>query len=501
MRTNPWLSLVPVAIGLFMVLIDTSVLNVALPSITQEFNAKASDVEWLLNAYIITLVVLLVTFGRIGDMVRRDLLYCSGMAIFIFGSYLCANSWSVGIFILFRVVQAIGGAIISGNAMAILTELFPAGRRGEAMGVQSILIASAFSLGPVLGGWITTHLSWHWVFYINIPVGFVGIVLGLSLLPSLGEGVREPLDSIGVALLAIGLGFFTLGIIKGQEWGWLSEKTVASFFIASSYLVAFAAREVSYEYPILDLRLFKIRNFTTGITALFFMMMGLSSSLFLLPFFLQGIKGLSAEESGYWLLAIPVLNTVVAPIAGRLSDRINPMITMCLGPIIFSFGLYLLSDLKIDVKFWEIAPVFSMLGVGMGLLMAPAMNVMMTAVPQQKAGMASGTIRTFNTLAQAMGISFGGVLFTGKMNDLIPNYGNQLPSPIQIKILGILAMRGIHSPFVMITEGFMRAFRHVFTFSIPLTLAGFLIILLFFRGEEHLTKIRPSVKPAQNMQE
>jgi MFS family permease len=310
------------------------------------------------------------------------------------------------------------------------------------------------------------------------------------LLPPLGEKVREPVDVMGLALLAIGLGSFTLGIIKGQDWGWDSEKTIASFLIAFSYLIAFVVREMTYEYPLLDFSLFRIRNFSAGILALFIMMMGLAATLFLLPFFLQGIKGLSAEESGYWLLAIPIAITILAPVAGRLSDRLNPKIMMCVGPIIFSTGLYFLSDLDVDVKFWELAPIFSVVGMGMALVMPVAMNVVMTAVPQRKAGMASGTIQTFNSLAQAMGVTFGGVLFTGKMNDLIPNYGNQLPSPVQIKILGIMAAKGVGAPIVVIVEAFMRSFRHVFVSEIPLIFAGFLIILLFLRGEEHLRIVK-----------
>jgi len=420
-KNNPWLSLILVAIGVFMAVLDASILNIALPSIMQDFNAKATDVQWLLNAYLITLVVLLIAFGRIGDMVRRDLLYSTGMAIFAFGSYLCAESWNITVFIIFRIIQAVGGAIVMGNSMALITELFPPGKRGAAMGVQAILVASAFSLGPILGGWLTTHLSWHWVFYINIPVGVIGITLAFLLLPPLGEKVKEPIDVMGLGLLAIGLGFFTLGIIKGQDWGWDSEKTIASFLIAFSYLVAFIAREITYEYPLLDFSLFRIRNFFVGILALFIMMMGLAATLFLLPFFLQGIKGLSAEESGYWLLAIPIAITILAPVAGRLSDRLNPKIMMCIGPIVFSVGLHLLNDLDVDIKFWELAPIFFVLGVGMALVMPVAMNVTMTAIPQRKAGIASGTIQTFNSLSQAMGVTFGGVLFTGKMNDLIPN--------------------------------------------------------------------------------
>ncbi|MDQ6965190.1 MAG: MFS transporter, partial [Mariprofundales bacterium] len=202
---NPWLSLIPVATGVFMVMLDTSILNIALPSIAEEFNASASDVQWLLNAYLITLVVLLVTFGRLGDMVKRNLLYVTGMAVFIAGSLLCAESWNILVFIVARVIQAVGGAIMLGNSMALITELFPPGKRGAAMGLNSILIASSFAFGPVIGGWLTTHMSWHWVFYINLPVGLAGIALGLTLLPAMGERAKVPVDVPGLALLSISL--------------------------------------------------------------------------------------------------------------------------------------------------------------------------------------------------------------------------------------------------------------------------------------------------------
>ncbi len=488
-RINPWISLIPVIIGVFMVMLDTSILNIALPEIAQDFRASASDVQWLLNAYLITLVVLLITMGRIGDMVRRNLLYTGGMAIFTLGSYLCAESWSIGAFVTFRIVQAVGGAILTGNSMALITELFPAGKRGAAMGVQSILIASSFALGPVVGGWLTTRMGWHWVFYINVPIGIMGVIIALLLLPSTGRRVREPIDIIGLMLLAVGLGFFTLGIIQGQDWGWRSEKTMASFLISFSYLIAFGVREITYDHPILDLSLFKIRNYSTGILSLFFLSLGLSTSMLLLPFFLQGIKGLSAEESGYWILPLPIINTVIAPMAGRLSDRINPKIIMSLGPVFFSTGLFLLSRIDMDVRFWDLIPIFLVLGGGMGMLMPVAMNVMMSSVPIHKAGMASGTIQTSNSLARAMGVAFGGVLFTGKMNDLIPGYGNQIPGPMQIEFLRFLAGKGFPGPLVMIVDSFMKSLHQVFLDAIPLVITSLLIILLFLKGREHLRVI------------
>jgi len=232
MQRSSWLALIPVGLGLFMVILDVSVLNVALPSIAEDFHARMSDVQWVLNAYTLTMVVLLVLAGRVGDMVRRDRYFMAGMGLFALSSFLCAQSWNIGSLIAFRSLQAVGGAMLSGNTLAIITELFPAGKRGAAMGLNAILIASSLTLGPIIGGWLTTHLSWHWVFYINVPVGVVSIALAWLLFPPLGAKEKVPIDFAGALLLTIGLGFLTLGIIKGQDWGWTNEKTVASFIVA-----------------------------------------------------------------------------------------------------------------------------------------------------------------------------------------------------------------------------------------------------------------------------
>ncbi|RUM34528.1 MAG: MFS transporter [Archaeoglobus sp.] len=486
---SPWLSLIPVVAGVFMVVLDMSILMVALPKITQDFQATASDVQWLLNAYLITLVVLQTIFGKIGDSVRRDYLYATGMAIFLTGSYLSAKSWSIGVFILFRVIQAIGGAVIMGNSLALITELFPPGKRGTAMGVESILIAASFALGPVIGGWLTTNLSWHWVFYINVPVGLFGVLAAFLLFPPLGGLSKEPLDYVGVILLAVGLGFFTLAIIKGQDWGWWNRKTVWSFIISIAWLLAFIARELSYEYPVLDLSLFRIRNFTAPMMALFFMSWGMAAVIFLIPYYLQGVLCLTAETAGLWMLPISTINLVAAPLAGRLSDRVNPQIMMCLAPLIFISGLHMLANIGVNNDFMSLVLPFLALGSGIGLAMPAAMNVMMSAVPKEKAGMASGTIQTSNSLARSIGISFGGVVFTGKMNELVLNAGNRIPSPQEIKLLGLLAIRGNALPLLEIVDAFLKSLQAVFNASIPVILLALIIAAFFVRGREHLKKV------------
>jgi EmrB/QacA subfamily drug resistance transporter len=473
-----------------MVLLDVSVLNVALPSIAEDFNAKMSDVQWILNAYTVTMVLLLILAGKVGDMVRRDLYYMAGMALFGFSSYLCAEAWDVTSLIAFRALQAVGGAMLSSNVLAIMVELFPPGKRGAAMGLNSILTASAFTLGPILGGWLTTHLSWHWVFYINLPVSIISLVLAWVFLPKMEAKVRESIDLLGLILLSIGIGALTVGIIKGEDWGWSSQKTLACFIVAIPYLIAFVLRELICEYPLLDPDLFRIRNFSTGVVSLSLLFLCIATSLFLLPFFLQGIKGLSAEESGYWLVAIPLTNVIVSPIAGRLSDRTNPKYLMSLGPVLFIFGLYLVSDIGADITFWELSLKIIPLGVGIGMLMAPTFNVVMASVPPHKAGMANGAVRTINTLAQAMGIAIGGVLLTGKMSEYIPGYGNQLPDPGTMSLLKLLAEHGNPLPLMEMTEAFIKSMHYVFLTVIWLPLLSLLVILVFLSGEEHLEKMK-----------
>lgn len=485
-----WIAFLPVSLGLFMVLLDVSVLNVALPKIAEDFNAKMSDLQWILNSYTLTMVVLLVLAGRIGDMYRRDRLFIVGMVIFTVSSFLCGQSWSIDSLVFFRIIQAVGGTILSANTLAIAAELFPVGKRGMVMGLNAILMASSFTLGPIIGGWLTTHLSWHWVFYINVPVGIISIIAAWFTIPALGAKEKMPIDYIGVSLLALGLGSLTLGIIEGQNWGWYNEKTLACFAISIPYLIAFTLREATYKYPLLDLSLFKIRNFAVGCLATSILFFGMSASIFLIPYFLQGIKLLSAEEAGYWMLGMPVMLTLVSPIAGMLSDKMNPKYLMCVGPLLFSFGLLNLGAVKVDVTYWEFFALLVPLGIGNGMLMSPSLNVIMASVPIEKAGVANGMLRSVNTLAQAMGVAVGGVLLTNRMKDWIPGYGNQIPEPGMMNVLSFLAISGNPAPLIGMVEGFMDSFKFVFSIMLWFPVLASLVIFVFLSSEEHLNSMR-----------
>ncbi len=474
---NSWLALIPVGMGLFMVLLDASVLRVALPKITQDFHATMSDVQWISNSYTLTMVSLLVLAGRIGDIVRRDKYFISAMAIFTISSFLCAQAWNVPSLIVFRALQAVGGAMLSSNVLAIITELFPPGQRGTAMGLNSVMTASSFTLGPIIGGWLTTNLSWHWVFYLNVPVGIISILLASTLLPPLEPKEKVPIDVSGAIMLGIFLALVTLGITNGRVWGWWSRKTIACFLVSIPYIVAFIERELSVDYPILDLSLFRVKNFSVSILAISILFFGLSASLFVLPYFLQGIKMLTAEESGYWMVSIPLLNTIFAPLAGRLSDKINPKYLMCLGPLFFALSLHYLTNVSIDVTYWTFFIELIPMGIGMGLLMSPSYNVIMNSVPREKVGMANGTVRSINTLSQAMGVAVGGVLIANRMDELT-GLGSFLPDPGTMNLLKIMAKNN-PLPFISLVNGFVDSMHYVFSLVVWLPILSSLIIFLF----------------------
>ncbi len=485
-----WLAFLPVSAGLFMVLLDVSVLNVALPQIAKDLGATMSDLQWIVNAYTLTMAVLLAISGRLGDMIRRDRFFIAGMVIFTASSFLCAQSWSVESLIAFRVLQAVGGTILSGNTLAIAAELFPPGRRGEVMGLNAILMASSFTLGPIIGGWLTTHMSWHWVFYINIPVGIFAILGALVLLPPLGAREKMTLDLPSVAVFAVAIFTLTLGIIEGQNWGWRDEKTLSCFLISIPYLFAFIFREINYESSLIDLNLFKIRNFSVCIAATSILFFGISASLFVLPYFLQGLKFLSAEEAGYWMIAMPLMNSITAPIAGRISDRMNPKYMMAFGAALYSFGLFNLSKIDLDIGFWDFLILTVPMGIGMGMLMSPSMNVILSSVPIEKAGMANGVLRLMNTIGQTLGVAVGGVLVTAKMSEYIPNYGNQVPDPGTMSFLVSIA-RFNQIPLALMTESFLEGMHYVFLTMLPVPLVVSMIILIFLHNPHPLQKRRP----------
>ena len=409
---NPWLVLLSVGLGLLMVIVDISILNIALPSIATSMHASLAEIEWTLIAYTLALTGLVPFFGRISDVFGRKRLFIVGELIFAGASLLAAQSpfmlWLIGA----RVLQALGGALISSNTLAIITDTFPAGKRGAAMGVQAILISGGAAVGPTLGGFLVTHFGWQSVFYVNVPLGLFAAAFGAKILPPLRSNrTLEPIDWTGSILLFLGLSGTLLGVTKGPDWGWTTGRTLTSIAGGLLVLAFFILWEMRRRAPLVDLTLFKIQEFTAGQLAGLFATMSLSSLTFLFPFYWQGMRGYSAEKAGILLLPLPLALMIAAPISGRLSDRVGARGISTAGLLVLALALFLLSRITVGMAIWNVLWRLLFLGAGLGMFTAPNNNAVMSSVPSQRRGIAAGLLGMFRFTGQSAGIAFAGVIF------------------------------------------------------------------------------------------
>jgi len=474
--------LLSVALGQFMVVVDVTILNIALPAIATDLHASMAGIEWAMIAYSLTMIGLVPAFGRMSDVLGRKRLYIAGLAVFAAASGLAATATFIELLIAARVVQAMGGALITSNTLAILTDTFPAGRRGIAMGVQSILISGGAAIGPTLGGFLVTHLGWEAVFVVNIPVGVVGTLLAFVTLPPLKkEGPREPFDTLGAALLTGALCGILLGATKGPDWGWTATTTLGTLGGGVGFLALFAARQTRFAYPLIDTALYRNRAFMAGQLAGTLAMISLLSLTFLMPFYWQGLRGLSAEHAGMLMLPLPLGIMVLSPVSGRLSDTYGVRGVATLGMLLVATGLTFMSQVTASTAIPDVLWRYTILGLGLGMFFAPNNNGIMSSVPGAHRGVASGLIALFRFTGQSLGIAVGGTVF---LHSAAAVAGEGQIDPSELARIG----RDPHL-FAALRGSFEAGFRNACLAALPLSLIG--AALSFARGEEP-TEAAPS---------
>jgi EmrB/QacA subfamily drug resistance transporter len=429
---NPWIVLLSVALGMFMVVIDITILNIALPEISEAMDASLAEIEWTLIAYTLALTGLVPFFGRISDVLGRKRLFILGMIIFASGSVLAALSQNIYMLIGARLVQAVGGAMVSSNSLAIITDTFPEGKRGVAMGLQSIIISGGAAVGPTLGGFLVTHFGWEAVFLINVPVGIVASSVAFAVLPPLKSNRQpEPVDWVGAGLLVGGLTPFLLGITKGESWGWTSPLVLALIVGGVVAIIGFVLWEQRNRFPLMDLSLFRIRAFWSGQLAGLFVTMAFGTLSFMMPFYWQAIRGYSAQEAGLMVLPMPIAIGIFAPTSGRISDRYGVRGVACTGLVVLIVGLLLMSQVTAHMAVWDVLWRYGTVGVGLGLFFAPNSNGIMSAAPAERRGIASGIFGMFRYTGQSIAIASAGTLFA-----LFATTGafelDHLPSPADV---------------------------------------------------------------------
>ncbi len=487
-RRNPWVILATVAMGFLMVVIDVTILNVALPSMSQGLDASMAEIEWVLIGYTLGMTALVPVFGRVSDVFGRKRLFIWGLLFFTLGSFLITQAPTVWWVVAARVVQAVGGALITANTLAIISDTFPPGKRGLAMGIQSILVSGGGALGPTLGGFLVTHFGWESVFYVNLPIGLAGALLAARILPPLqSHRTLEPLDIPGAALLTGGLTTTLLAVTKGPAWGWTSGLVLTLLAVGVGMLVSFVFWEMRVKHPLIDLSLFRNVDFSAGQLAGLFATLSMASITFLLPFYWQGLRGLSPQTTGFLMLPIPLMYMTVSPLSGQLSDRIGSRSITTFALVVVAAALFSLSTITADMPVWSVLWRVGLFGFGIASFMAPNNNAVMSAVGASKRGVAAGLLGTFRFMGQSLGVAFGGTIFAA----VLGSYGGVgpegLPSPETFRALASdpQALEALRTTFI-------TAMRTVFLAAMPLAVLGAVMSALRSKGREALVRAESS---------
>jgi EmrB/QacA subfamily drug resistance transporter len=410
-KKNPWLIFAVTSLGACLVGIDGGIVNVALPTITQQFNASIAGVQWTITGYLLSLCALLPLCGRLGDLYTKRLLYLLGFIFFTISSLLCSTSTNLTQLIIFRIIQGIGGAMIMANNQALILTNFPKNQHGQALGLNSAMVSIGLILGPTIGGFLIAAFSWQSIFIINIPIGIIGIYIGYKVLPRNEKRKKEQLDIIGAVLFAVGLSILLVTLSNGLEWNWTILKIALYSLLGFAVLLVFILRQQRIKSPMLDLMIFKARNFSLGNISVFLAFMSLATNNLLLPFSLQNLFHLSPGVIGLFLFIPPLFMVVIGPISGYLADRIEQTILIAVGLLILTIGMLIEAFIQIGTNLWAIIIAQSLLGLGCGIFMSPNNSNTLSAIPIEKLGIASSVNSLVRNLGKIFGTALTAMLF------------------------------------------------------------------------------------------
>jgi EmrB/QacA subfamily drug resistance transporter len=409
-----WLVLVAMVFGLFMPMLDNLVVNVALPTIERDLGTGVSGLQWIIDAYTLTFASFMLTGGALGDLYGRKRFFMAGLVVFTAGSLLAGLSGSTGQLVGFRALQGLGAALLLPGSLSIITATFSGRERGAAIGIWAAMSGLAIAVGPLVGGWLVEHVSWQSIFFINVPIGLLGLLMTTLVVRESRDLSRSRrLDPPGLVTGTAGLFFLVYALIEGGARGWTDGLILGAFVLAAALLVAFFQIESRRESPMLPLSFFRIPTFAAAnvvAAAVFFALFG---TVFFLALYLQNIEGYSPVGAGIRLFPFTVMILLVAPVAGRLSDRFGSRWFMTFGTLFAAGGMALLLRTEPGSSYTSvILPAFIVLGGGMAMTMAPMTAAVMASVETRHAGVASAATNTSRELGGVFGIALLGAVVT-----------------------------------------------------------------------------------------
>jgi EmrB/QacA subfamily drug resistance transporter len=495
-----WWTLIVVCVATFMLLLDITIVNVALPKIASDLKASFSDIQWVIDAYALTLASTLLTAGSLADLLGRRLVFSIGLGLFAFTSLLCALSPSAPFLILARAGQGIGGAIMFATSLALLVQEFHGRERGTALGAWGATIGAAAAVGPLLGGALTEAFGWSSIFYINVPIGIGAVVLTLAKVAESRDPRGRKIDWIGTVTFTGALFLLVYAIIRGNAKGWSSTLIVSLFAGAAVLLVAFLISQFVEDNAMLDVTLFRKPTFS-GASIVAFTLSSSMFALFLyLTLYLQTILGLSPLQTGLRFLPVTVVSFFVAAVSGNLSARIPVRFLLSLGLLLVAVGLMLMRGLTASSTWTALLAGFILAGAGIGFVNPALASTAVGVVPPQRSGMASGINSTFRQVGIATGIAILGALFESNITDKLRSalagspaaaHATQLGHAVAAGGAGAALERvpGAQRPHIteVVHSSFASAMNEILLVGAIIAFTGAVLGLVLVRGSDFVT--------------
>jgi EmrB/QacA subfamily drug resistance transporter len=482
-------------VGSFMSVLDTSIVNVAVPKIQIELSAAPDDVEWIVTGYTLALGIVVPLTGWLGMRIGQTRLYILSMIGFAAASALCGMAWNLDSMIFFRILQAIPGGILPVVTMTMLYQIVPMEKIGAAMGLYGLGVVVAPAVGPTLGGYLVEYIDWRLIFYINVPIGILGTIAAVVVFPRIAPTSWPKFDLWGFVTIAYGLFAMLLAFSEGQDWGWTGYRIMALFISGALSLALFVVIELEVPYPLIDLRIFKVPAYGLSLVLLGVAMTGLFTTLYFVPQFLQNVQGLQALDAGLVLVPSAVVLVVLMPIAGRIYDALGPRIPVAAGLAVMAYGSYLLAGLtphtpRADIELWT-----AIRNVGTGLAMMPMITAGVSALPARLTSSGSGMNNVMQRVASSVAVAVFGSLNATAAAQLMADRGsllstgaNALPQVAEATQQGPAGMVGIYQQLSMnvTTQTYDNGF-----YIVALMSAGGAVLALLLRSGKAKTAAGP----------
>jgi len=466
-ENRKWWTLVAVSFGLFMIMLDNTIVNVALPTMQRSLGLKVSELEWIVTGYALTFGAFMLTGGKLADMYGRRLMFVVGLVIFSAASLACGLAGGATLLIAARVIQGLGAALMNPATLSIITVTFPPRQRGTAIGIWAGVSALALAIGPLLGGIITERINWNWIFFINVPIGALAIAAAYAFITESRDTSHEQrLDLPGLVTSAVGLFALSYALIQANQYGWTSSRILVSFAIAAVSLVTFVLLETHQRLPMLDLSLFKNKVFSGANTVMLLVGLAMFGVIFFVSLYVQNILGYSPIQAGAAFLPWTLLIVVLAPQAGRIADRAGPRWLVTVGMILFAASLLVFSRAGADASYWDLLPAMILGGIGLSSVMAPVTATAMGSVPRDKAGVGSAVLNSMRQVGGSLGVA----------------------------IMGAVVAHSVTTPGRPTPDEFVTGYHHALEVATVIVLVGAVIAVLTLRKVHHAEQ--PAQAPA-----